>query len=95
MPRYFFHIDDGSTVQDEEGVELASEAAAKCEAVKLAGQMICDSAGTFWSKEEWKLTATDETGLTLFCLHLVGIDAPARRGRDPNLISAEPINPEG
>jgi hypothetical protein len=94
MPRYFFHIEDGSTVRDEEGTELEDMAVAKCEAVKLAGQMICDSASSFWDKEEWKLTATDERGLTLFCLHVVGIEAPAAAGRrDPDLISARPIQP--
>jgi hypothetical protein len=92
MPRYFFHIDDGVTVHDDEGTELENVAVARCEAVKLAGQMICDSAGSFWDKEEWKLTATDERGLTLFCLHFVGIEAPAAMTRDSGMISAEPVN---
>ena len=94
MPRYFFHIEDGSSVHDDEGTELEDLGVAKCEAVKLAGQMICDSAGGFWDKEEWKLTATDERGLTLFCLHFVGIEATAAGDRrDPDLISARPISP--
>jgi hypothetical protein len=94
MPRYFFHIEDGTILHDDEGTELKDLAVAKCEAIKLAGQMICDSAGGFWDKEEWKLTATDEDGLTLFCLHFVGIEAPAADGHsDPNLISARPVNP--
>ena len=76
MPRYFFHIEDGLASQDEEGVELATLAAAKCEAVKLAGQTICDSAGRFWDAQEWKLRATDEAGLTLFSLFVIGVDAP-------------------
>jgi hypothetical protein len=92
MPRYFFHIQDGVTAQDDEGVELEDVSVAKCQAVRLAGQMICDDAASFWDREEWKLTATDEAGLTLFCLHIVGIDAPAAMaGRDRNLISAHPI----
>ena len=91
MPRFFFHIDDGVHVRDDEGTELESIAAAKCEGVKLAGQMICDAAGSFWDKDEWKLTATDETGLTLFCLHFIGIEAPAAMGPDPNLITARPV----
>jgi hypothetical protein len=76
MTRYFFHIEDGVAAQDEEGIELATLAEAKCEAVKLAGQHICDAAGTFWDTEEWRLTATDETGLTLFVLQFVGMEAP-------------------
>lgn len=80
MPRYFFHIDDGLSARDDEGTELRDLAVAKCEAVKLAGQLICDTAGGFWDRQEWKLTATNEEGLTLFCLHFVGIEAPAVMG---------------
>jgi hypothetical protein len=97
MPRYFFHIEDGATTRDDEGTELKDVAVAKCEAVRLAGQMICDSAGSFWDKQEWKLTATNADGLTLFCLHFVGIEAPAAMGRrDPSMISARVVDmPEG
>jgi len=96
MPRYFFHIEDGPTTRDEEGTELKDVSVAKCEAVKLAGQMICDSAASFWDRQEWKLTATNEDGLILFCLHFVGIEAPAVIGaRDPNLISARIVGTAG
>jgi hypothetical protein len=77
MSRYFFHIEDGLPVQDDLGVELDTLTQAKCEAVRLAGQSICDAAGHFWDREEWKLTATDEGGLTLFILQFVGTEAPA------------------
>jgi hypothetical protein len=79
MTRYFFHIEDGSHVQDDLGVELENITEAKCEAVKLAGQSICDAAGHFWDKEEWKLIARDENGLTLFMLEVVGTEAAAIR----------------
>jgi hypothetical protein len=94
MPRYFFHIEDGSIVHDDEGTELKDLAVAKCEAVKLAGQMICDAAGDFWDKEEWKLTATDEDGLTLFFLQFFGGESPAVGGRgfQPNLSSPHPLS---
>lgn len=92
MPLYFFHVDDGIVVHDEEGTDLKNAAVAKCEAVKLAGQMICESAGTFWDRQEWKLTATDDRGLTLFCLHFLGVEAPASMsGRDPSMISARMV----
>jgi hypothetical protein len=93
MPRYFFHVEYDGLIHDDEGAELRDLTVAKCEAVKLAGQMICDAAGEFWEKDEWKLTATNEDGLTLFALHFIGVDAPAAGGRDPNLISARPIEP--
>jgi len=76
MARYFFHIEDGIIAQDEDGIELETLTDAKCEAVKLAGQHICDAAGTFWDKKEWRLTATDGNGLTLFALEFIGTEAP-------------------
>ena len=96
MPRYFFHVDDGIPVRDDEGTELEDLAVAQCEAVKLAGQMICDSAGTFWNSQEWTLTATNESGLTLFCLHLLGVEAPSSmRRREPAIISARIVPAPG
>jgi len=73
MPRYFFHIDgEGSS---DEGHELANVAEAKCEAVKLAGQAICDHADKFWDTGDWKMTVTNQEGLTLFSLTFFGTEA--------------------
>jgi hypothetical protein len=94
MPRYFFHIEYDGAIHDDEGTEYENLKVAKCEAVKLAGQMICDAAGEFWNQDEWKLTATNEDGLTLFALHFIGVEAPAAGSHDPNLISASPIKPD-
>ncbi|HEX8366523.1 MAG TPA: hypothetical protein VF603_14675 [Allosphingosinicella sp.] len=85
MSRYFFHIDDDMRAQDDLGVELETLAEAKCYAVRFAGQLICDAAGSFWDSDGWRLTASDETGLTLFMLQFNGIDAP--------VIRAEVISP--
>ena len=84
MPRYFFHIDDGAMLHDDEGTILKDLATAKCEGVKLAGQAICDAGGEFWEKQEWTLTATDEAGLTLFCLHILGTEAPSASFEGPS-----------
>ena len=73
MPRYFFNIDrdDDDTV----GQEFAKIAEAKCEAVKLAGKVICEDADGFWDTGDWGMTVTDEDGLTLFSLTLFGTEA--------------------
>ena len=76
MHRYFFHVEGRP---DDLGMELASIAAAKCEAVRYAGRLICDEAERFWEAAEFMLTATDERGLVLFSLTLSGIEAPAIR----------------
>ena len=78
MPTFHFHTDDQ---RDHDGTELPSLQAAKCEAVKVAGRVICDEADEFWDKAVWTLTVADDRGLTLFQLQIVGIEAPVIRNR--------------
>lgn len=47
VARYFFHTNNPLVSGDVEGVEFESIAAAKCEAVRFAGQLMCDSADHF------------------------------------------------
>ena len=75
MARYHFHI-DGDDFPDE-GRELASLTEAKCEAVRLAGRVICEDAEKFWDKGEWSMTVTNGDGLTLFTLTFYGTEAAA------------------
>ena len=82
MPRYFFHTRDGRTPPDAEGSELPSLEAARVEAVRAAGEQLKWHAETFWNEGEWSLEVTDETGLTLFTLYFLAVDAPTIRPRD-------------
>ena len=77
MPMHFFHVEDGTSTPDSDGVELKDVAEAKCAAVKMAGRIICDAASDFWNRAEWKMTVADHTGLTLCTLNFVGTEAPA------------------
>jgi hypothetical protein len=81
MPQYFFHIEDGTSAVDPDGFELKDLAEAKCEAVIMAGRMICDASKEFWDRAEWQMTVTDDTGLTLFMLDIIGTEAPASVAR--------------
>ena len=76
MPRFHFHSDGQ---RDTDGTELDSVKDAKCAAVKMAGQIICEEAGEFWDKAEWTMTVTDDRGLTLFQLQIIGTEAPSIR----------------
>jgi hypothetical protein len=78
MPKFHFHLDDE---RDEQGLELADLAAAKCEALEFAARHICDAANAFWDREEWTLTVTNERGLTLLQLHIVGTQSAATSSR--------------
>jgi hypothetical protein len=74
MPKFHFHLDDK---RDEEGLELADLAAAKCEALEFAARHICDAANSFWDRDEWMLSVSDDRGLTLLQLHIVGMQSAA------------------
>lgn len=78
MHRYFFHVEGQP---DDLGMELPTIAAAKCEAVRYAGTLICEEAERFWDAAEFNMTVADENGLTLFTLTLIGTEAPTMINR--------------
>jgi hypothetical protein len=84
LARFFFHTNHPFelTVQDDEGLEFSSVHDAKCAAVKYAGQLLADVAEHFWDQADFDLTVTDGSGLILFSMRVVGIEAPAIRAAD-------------
>ena len=68
MPRYFFHVHDGSSIRDNEGTELPDIFAAQEQAILLSGELLREMGGKFWNGEEWSLEVTDEAGRILFIL---------------------------
>ncbi len=81
MPRFFFHTNNPAerTVQDDEGMEFPSVHEAKCQAVVYAGQLLRDVAEKFWDNADFELTVTNDHGLILFTMRVVGTEAPAVR----------------
>jgi hypothetical protein len=77
VPRYFFHTQDGVTVPDESGVELADVQEARLEAASLVGQMLRDDRAEFWRSEALSLSVTDPDGLTLFTILVSAVVSPA------------------
>jgi hypothetical protein len=78
VPKFHFNLDDE---RDETGLDLPDLAAAKCEALEFAARHICDAANAFWDRDEWTLTVTNERGLTLLQLHIVGTQSAATSSR--------------
>ncbi len=74
MKHYHFKTDDHS---DARGVALASLAAAKCEAAKVAASIVCETADEPWRRSEWTVTVTDDRGVKVLQLKIVGTEAPA------------------
>lgn len=75
MPVYHFHVNDES---DPEGIELSGLQVARCQALKMAGEIICGhDADQFWNTGDWTMTVANSEGMMLFRLVLSGIEAPA------------------
>ena len=69
MPKYFFHVDDGTLTPDAQGLDLPDLSAAKAEAIHAAGSMLSDFDGHFWSAgTPWTMQVTDEADNLLFSL---------------------------
>lgn len=77
MPRFFFHLDDGTPASIDDGVELPDLGAAREMALRYLGQSLANGPDDFWSHGEWRLTVTDENRLTHFTLHVVATEAPS------------------
>lgn len=83
MPRYHFHLHDGVDRPDAEGTELAGIEAARAEALRLAGEIIRDAGVRADLGEEWRVTVTDDAGLTLFIMDFLVAESPATARRSP------------
>ena len=80
MPIFYFDVDDGEPALLCEGQDLESLAVAKCQAVQMAGRIICDAAQDFWERAELTLTVSDSHRLTMFTLQIIGTEAPVLQG---------------
>ncbi|MBH0619280.1 hypothetical protein I3A86_24570, partial [Salmonella enterica] len=63
---YRFHVHDEQGLLDEEGIDLPDLAAAKMEAVRLAGGMLLDDASLVHSSAVWHVSVADPDGSPLF-----------------------------
>ena len=84
MPRYYFHVQDGVSTVDNGGTVLRNLATAKREAVKVAGRMRSEEASAFWETQDWRMTVTDQSGLTLFSLIFMAIESASISAKVPS-----------
>lgn len=66
MPRYFFNVQDQTSMQDSDGVELPDAHAAWEEATTACGEMIRDLDGALQAGPEWRMEVADESQKLLF-----------------------------
>lgn len=76
--KFFFDIDNRAQVGSFEAETLAE---AKCEAMRIAGQLICDQAESTFQGDDasWGMTVSNDTGLTLLRIDIIATEAPAGR----------------
>lgn len=78
MPRYFFHVRDGTTILDTEGTELPDIYTAQEQAIRTSGEILRDMGARFWDGTEWRMEVNDEQKACLFVLRF---SAEERLGR--------------
>jgi hypothetical protein len=76
MPRYFFHVHDGTESRDTEGTELRDIYTAQAEAIHLSGALLRDLGAKFWNGTEWRLEVADARGCALFVLRFSAEERP-------------------
>ena len=77
MPRYHFNVYDGSGYLDQDGTALPDRQAARLAAIWLAGEISNDEAARVALGEDWRREVTDATGLVLFQMTFLVVEAPA------------------
>jgi hypothetical protein len=80
VPRFFFHHTDGVFDPDDEGTELADLATARIEAIRYAAETIKDRPEEVWTGRNFRVEVSDEEGMLLCTVVILGFDAPAARG---------------
>ncbi|UGB27682.1 hypothetical protein LPC10_09000 [Methylorubrum sp. B1-46] len=70
MPRYFFNVNDGLNITDDDGLECASLDAALREAVRYAGSLLQESGNRLGLGDTWSLEVTEEATASTICIDL-------------------------
>jgi hypothetical protein len=81
VPTFFFNVHGDHPT--EEGVELSTIAEAKATAIRYTARLLSDSAASFWDNSQLSMSVTDEGGLVLFTIQVLGTDAPSIRAELP------------
>jgi hypothetical protein len=77
MPRFYFHTEDGQCFRDEDGTELIDVHAARNQALMILADSLRHDPEEFWRDRSFKLTVTDERGLTLYILDVSAVASAA------------------
>lgn len=79
MPLFHFNVCDGVCLPDRDGSDLPDWQAARLEAIRRAGQVLKSEAERIVLGEDWRIEVTDHTGLVLFHMSFMVVEAPVMR----------------
>jgi hypothetical protein len=81
MAHFYFHTEDGRAIADDEGLDLATLADARIEAVRVLGDILRENPQELLDTGALRLTVTDGSGLIYFALDLSATDAAVGQAR--------------
>jgi hypothetical protein len=70
MPLYNIELRSESHVATTLQVDRDDADALRIEVAKFVGELLKDHAGQIWEDQDWRVDATDDTGLILFVMHV-------------------------
>jgi hypothetical protein len=74
MPRFFFHLENGSYVPDVEGTDLSGPDEARSQAIQMSGKVLQDLGSEFWRGTGWKMHVTDASDQPVFTLQFSALE---------------------
>ncbi|WP_426954950.1 DUF6894 family protein [Muricoccus radiodurans] len=77
MPKFHFHLKDGTPLTDANGTEMDSLDAARREACQRLIELALSVGERPWTHRVWQVDVTNAAGLLQFSLMLTGTDAPS------------------
>ena len=91
MPRYYFHVHDGSTLLDHEGSELPDLQAARREALQVAKGLLDSADRRKDLGEEWRIEVTNQTGSLIFRMDFLVAEIEAIPLLLPEYLPSDPV----
>ncbi len=77
MPRYFFHVENGDLVKDEQGADLPNLEAVRNKAAMLLGELLKNAPDMFWADQSLRVIVTDDRQLIILTVDAVATTSPS------------------
>jgi len=74
MPRYFFHVLDGTSDIDEMGHDMTDDAAARREAVRYCGSLLIDDPDLLLRDKYLRVHVANDVGALRFSIVMMALD---------------------